>query len=891
MKTNEIREKFLEFFLKKGHKIVASDSLVPTLDPTLLFTGAGMNQFKDMLLCKGKLEFTRATSSQKCLRTGDIENVGKTASHHTFFEMLGNFSFGDYFKKEAILWAWEFLCKELKLPPERLYASVYKEDDEAFGIWDKEVGLPERKIFRFGEKENFWPSNAPSQGPNGPCGPCSEIFYDQGHGIGCRRPDCQPNCPHCERFVEVWNLVFVQFNRVGEMKLEPLEHKSIDTGMGLERIARVMQGVRTNFDIDIFMPIIHNIEEILGKRYGLDRGEGRLFRRIADHIRAVVFCISDGVLPSNEGRGYVERRLLRRAVRDAMSLAGLEEAALYKLAPTIAELMRKPYPEVAQRQDNIGRIIRNEEEKFLSTYHQGIQRLEEVVTELKRKGTDILSGEEAFRLYDTYGFPLESTVDYCESVGLKVDIHGYEKYMEDRISLSRSASGLVHAIFDVGPIAQLKTMSKATEFLGYQGGVVEGKVVGIVKDDILLPGAREGEEVQVVLDRTAFYGEAGGQIGDTGYLVGEGVELEVTDTKKAEDLIVHYVKAIKGHVTPGMKLKCQVDLERRKAISRSHTATHLLHHILRKVVGEHAEQAGSLVAPDRLRFDFHHFQALSREELNKIEDMINERIRENAPVAAEEMTIEEAKRKGAIALFGEKYGERVRMVNIGGYSKELCGGVHLHNTGEVGLFRLINEGSVSAGTRRIEALTGLLALKKVKEAEETLNKLSAVLKVPAGTVLQRVEALVEEIKKMEKGATALGGLRDLVAEGLLREAREVNGVRVITHQLESVRVDDLRRLIDYIKPFPSTVAILGTVEDGRPVIITYISKELVKSGLSASEIVREAAKIMGGGGGGKPDMAQAGGKDAGKLGEAIEHSFNLIKEKGSRSAKADLPMA
>lgn len=865
--------------------MVPSDSLVPTLDPTLLFTGAGMNQFKDMLLCKGELEFTRATSCQKCLRTADIDNVGKTSSHHTFFEMLGNFSFGDYFKKEAIQWAWEFLVEDLRLAPERMSVSIYKDDEETFGVWNKTIGLPPDKILRFTEKENFWPSNAPSLGPNGPCGPCSEIFYDQGEKVGCGRSDCQPNCPHCERFVEVWNLVFVQFNRVGEMKLEPLEHKSIDTGMGLERIARIMQGVHNNFEIDVFIPIIKNIEEILGKRYipyqeggRATPDEGRLFRRIADHMRAVIFCISDGVLPSNEGRGYVERRLLRRAVRDAMTLSGLEEAALYKLVPTITEVMQTPYPEVRQRRDNIARIIKNEEEKFLSTYHQGIQRLEEVVAGLKKTGVNILSGEEAFRLYDTYGFPLESTVDYCESVGLKVDTHGYEKYMKDRMSLSRSTSGLVPAVFDVGPIAQLKETAKATEFLGYTGGTAEAQVIGIIKDDTLLSKARKGEEVQVVLDRTSFYGEAGGQVGDTGYLIGDGVKLEVLDTKRAEDFILHHVKVLEGELTPGIRLQCQVNLERRKAISRSHTATHLLHHVLRKVLGDHAEQAGSLVAPDRLRFDFHHFQALTKEELTRVEDMVNERIRENAPVAVEELSIEEARKRGAIALFGEKYGERVRLVDIGGYSKELCGGIHLHRSGEVGLFKLVSEGSAAAGIRRIEALTGPAALQKIRETEAVLERLSTTLKVPEGAVLQRVEAMLGEIKRLEKG-TLGDQLRDFVAEGLIKEAKEVNGVKVIAQKLEALGVNDLRRVIDYIKPLPSVAVMLGTKEDGRAVLIVYMSKNLVKKGLNASEIVKDVARIIGGGGGGRADLAQAGGKDVEKLDEALEYSFKLIKEK------------
>lgn len=879
MKTNDLRERFLRFFEKKGHKIVPSDSLVPTHDPTLLFTGAGMNQFKDQLLGRGKITYTRAASSQKCLRTGDIDNVGKTASHHTFFEMLGNFSFGDYFKEEAIELAWEFLLEDLKLPADRLYASVYVDDDEAYGAWEKKVGLPGSRIFQYGEDANFWPANAPSQGPNGPCGPCAEIFYDQGEAVGCGRDDCNPNCNHCERFVEIWNLVFVQYDRKGRGVLDPLAHKGIDTGMGLERMARITQGVLNNFEIvDIFVPIINELEDILGVKCAGDNTV--LFRRIADHIRAVVFCISDGVLPSNEGRGYVERRLIRRAVRDAMQM-GHEKVSLYKLVPVIADVMERPYPEVRARRENIARIIENEEKRFLQTYYQGMRRLEEIGTSLKKEGEKVFPPEEAFRLYDTYGFPIEGTAAFCKEEGFGFDESGFEKHMEERARLSRVTSNISGTVFDSGPVAQLKESCEGTEFQGYLGGRVDAKVLAIIAGDQLAGSAEKGQSVVVVLDRTPFYGEAGGQVGDTGCLKGKDFSLDVTDTRRADDFILHDSKVTKGKVSVGDKLTCEVDLERRAAISRNHTATHILHHVLRQVVGEHAEQAGSLVAPERLRFDFNHFQALSNEELSRIEDLVNEKVTEDSPVETEEMSQDEAKKRGAVALFGEKYGEKVRLVNIGDYSLELCGGIHLRRTGEVGLFKIVGEGSVAAGIRRIEALTGPAAVTSVREREYAVGRLARMLKVQESDLTDRVEGLLEEIKKLEKEIKRLKtGDMGKATGDLLTRAREVSGVKIVTEMLEGARVDDLRRAADTLKAQATSIAIvLASAEDGAVVVITSLSKDLVQRGLHAAEIARGVAKLIGGGGGGRADMAQAGGNRVDKIDEALEYSYKLIKEK------------
>ncbi len=879
MKTNDLRERFLTFFKNKDHKVIPSDSLIPTYDATLLFTGSGMNRFKDQLLGRGKVAYTRAVSSQKCLRTGDIDNVGKTASHHTFFEMLGNFSFGDYFKEKAIEWAWEFLLEELKLPEDRLCVSVYRDDEEAYGIWEKKVGVPRAKIFRYGEDSNFWPASAPSQGPNGPCGPCSEIFYDQGEAAGCGRADCNPECKHCERFVEIWNLVFVQYNRGDGGVLEPLDHKGIDTGMGLERVARVTQGVLNNFETDIFVPIIKELEEVLGVECA-DNGDVTLFRRITDHMRAVVFSISDGVLPSNEGRGYVERRLIRRAVRDAMRM-GHEEASLYKLVPVIAEVMEKPYPEIKERRENIARIIKNEEERFLQTYRQGMRRLEEIGASLRKKGEKAFPPEEAFRLYDTYGFPIEGTAAFCAEEGFSFDESGFEKYMGERARLSRVGSNLSGDVFDTGPIARLKESYEGTEFLGYEGGKAEAGVVAVIADDELVETAGKGESVVLVLDRTPFYGESGGQVGDTGLLKGKDFSLEVTDTRKADDFVLHHSRVIKGTVSVGDKLVCEVDLKRRAGISRSHTATHILHHVLRQVVGKHAEQAGSLVASDRLRFDFNHFESLSKDEVSRIEDLVNEKIMEDSPVGAEEMSQEEAKKRGAIALFGEKYGEKVRLVSVGDYSRELCGGIHLRRTGETGLFKIVGEGSVAAGIRRIEALTGPAAIVSLREKERTVERLSGMLKVRESGLADRVEGLLGEIKGLEKEVRRAkeGGLGE-AATNLISRAREVSGVKIVTEKLEGANVDDLRRAADRLRSqAPSIAIVLASADGGSVKLITSLSKDLVQRGLHAGDIVKGAAEVVGGGGGGRADMAQAGGKDVEKIDEALDYSYKLIEEK------------
>lgn len=879
MKTNVIRRKYLSFFEKKGHSIFPGDSLVPGDDPTLLFTGAGMNQFKDMFLGKGKLDVKRATTCQKCIRTGDIDNVGRTPMHHTFFEMLGNFSFGDYFKSEAIEMAWEFMLNEMKLPEERLSVSVYLDDEESYDIWLKKIGIPKDKIYRFGEKENFWPANAPSDGPNGPCGPCSEIFYDRGKDVGCGRKECAPDCD-CERFVEIWNLVFTQFDRRDGGVLEPLPNKNVDTGMGLERMASVMQDVGTNFEIDIFKPIIQNISEITEIKYDNRTENGKLMNRIADHIRAIIFCISDGVLPGNEGRGYVERRLLRRAVRDGLKL-GKEDCFLYKLVPIIADVMNEPYPEIKQRRENIARIIKNEEERFHETLFMGNKRLDELMEGLRKCGQKTLSGREAFQLYDTFGFPFEMTKSILEDSGLTVDENGFGEEMRMQRERARSSTQMTGNIFDEGPISTIKETTKETVFLGYESCETESKIIGLIVNEQLVDSAEAGQDIHIVLDQTPFYAEAGGQVGDVGIIQTKNGRVEISNAKKSNDIIVHIGKVAEGKVRTNENVTSIIDAGRRSAIKRNHSATHMLHYILRRVVGQHAEQSGSLVAPERLRFDFHHFAGVKKDEIARIEELMNERIMENAPVVTEEMTLDKARKAGATALFGEKYGENVRVVNIGDYSRELCAGTHVSNTGEIGLFKIISESSIAAGIRRIEAVTGNEALARITQKEKTLDRLCAVLDAQENMAIQRAEEMIQQIKDLRKDVQKekKEGARKYSSD-LIANAREISGVKIVTDVLEGVDVGDLRKTVDSLKKSLSSVAIiLGTTENGRVTLIASLSNDLVMKGLHAGNIAKDIAKVVGGGGGGRADMAQAGGQLPDKINEAIDLAFKIVQEK------------
>jgi alanyl-tRNA synthetase len=881
MNGSEVRRRFLRFFEERGHRVLRSDSLVPPAeDKSLLFTGAGMNQFKNEFMGRGKPGLTRAATSQKCFRTGDVDNVGRTAWHQTFFEMLGNFSFGDYFKREAILWAWEFATQEMKLPPERLRVSVYEEDDEAYDIWHKEVGLDPKVICRYGQHDNFWPADAPKLGPNGLCGPCSEIFYDYGADVGCRKPDCGPSCS-CGRFCEFWNLVFQQFDRKDGGVLEPLPTKNIDTGMGFERMVAIMQGVRTTFDTDLFVPIIQAIERETETPYAPVRAtrEGVAFRRIADHVRAAAFCIGDGVLPGNTGRDYVLRKLIRRAVLDGGRL-GKKAPFLYRLVPVVARVMEDQYPDLAERRENIARLIRIEEERFHQTLDLGQAILQELIEKLRAAGEKKLPGGEAFRLFDTYGLPLDVTQSLLDDEGMTTDADEFESEMARQRELSRKGTKISADIFGGGPIVALKERGAATVFEGYEKDESEGAVIGIVVGQDLRDDVGEGREAMLVLDRTSYYGESGGEVGDAGLLLNSDARFEVSDSQRAEGMVLHVGKVLAGRIRLGDVLTTRPDVARRAAIRRNHTATHLMHHALREVLGRHAEQAGSLVAPDRLRFDFHHTQAVTEPELRLVEDKVNEKILANTPVGSRILPIAQAKAEGAMALFGEKYGDEVRLLDIGGYSKELCGGLHCHATGDIGLFRIVSESSVAAGIRRIEAATGLEALRLVRAKEELLDRLSESLGAPEARLVERAEQLSQQIRELRKDLQKAKQSSGRGADDYLKAAKEIGGAKLVAAKVEGATADDLRALVDQLRRLaPSHALALGSVSDERVNLIVALSKDLVARGLHAGKIAGEAAKLVGGGGGGKPDMAQAGGKDPSGLDKAIETAARLIAEK------------
>jgi len=843
MKADVIREKYLKFFEGKGHKIVSSDSLVPKDDPTLLFTGAGMNQFKEYFLGIKK-DMKRAATSQKCLRTGDVDNVGRTPSHHTFFEMLGNFSFGDYFKKDAIQWAWEFMTTELKVPEEKMWVSVYEDDAEAYDIWLNVVKLPKKKIVKMGDKDNFWPSEAKQKGPNGPCGPCSEIYVDK---------------------VEVWNLVFTQFNRFEGGKLEPLPMKNIDTGMGLERITAVMQGVHSNFETDLFVPIIKAINDEAATTGGQHSpaSAGRaahpeMAACIADHIRAATFLIGDGVLPSNEGRGYVERMLIRRAVRFGKNL-GIDDPFLYKLVPAVARIMKKQYPEIEARRETISQVLLNEEERFAQTLEEGTQILESLMKSAKSK---TISGEMVFKLYDTYGFPYGLTEEIAKEKGFKLDKPGFEKAMQGQRESSRKSSAIAGEIFATTAAHKIKKLAKDTQFTGYETLSSEAKVTQILKDEKPVDEANADDDVWVVLDKTPFYGESGGQAGDTGKIIKKDTLLEISDTKSFDKITVHICKIKKGSIKTGDRVTAEVDFQRRSDIAKNHTATHLLHKALRKVLGEHVHQAGSLVRPDRLRFDFVHFKALTQEQIEKVEELVNDSVKRDYKVVTNEMDLKEAVKNGAMALFGEKYQDRVRVVEIADYSKELCGGTHLGNTGQVGVFKIISESSISAGVRRIEAVTGRF-VKDVLEKENLLKE-------------EKAKKELEDKIKIDADKNRRKALLETV-DGIIKNSKLIKGIKVIVYEIQGAGIDDLRSVCDSIKSKESSAAILlASKTEDKVSLVLALSKDLVNKGFDAVKIIKDVSKIVGGSGGGRPDMAQAGGKDPSKIKEMFKKFQELI---------------
>ncbi len=859
MTTDELREKFLLFFESQGCVRRPSDVLVPVWDPSVLFTPAGMNQFKDHFLGKCKLDFTRATSCQKCLRTGDIDNVGRTAYHHTFFEMLGNFSFGDYFKREAILWAWEFLTskKWLGLPESRLSVSVYLDDDEAAEIWSGVVGLPSDRIERMGEDDNFWPAGAPSHGPDGVCGPCSEIFFHPANG----KP------------VEIWNLVFTQFNRVGPPpdNLRPLPSKNIDTGMGLERTASVLQGVDSNFHIDILRPIVLAAAEVCGRTYDPADDDGRRLRRITDHVRACTFAIHENVYPGPNKEKYVIKRLLRRAVLDGRQL-GLREPFLHRLVPAVVEMMKVPYPELAETASRVAQVIEKEESNFFGTIDAGLERIERLFESMRASGRMMVLGEDAASLFTTHGFPPELLETLAAEENLTFDWEGYRRAMGEHGEVS--GAGRKVELFRSSPLDALKKALHGSEFLGYETTEASAKIIGVIAQDKLCDQVHEsGHEkpIVAVLDRTPFYGESGGQVGDTGWIEGDGFRFRVIDTRKEGGFTLHVGHLQTGIMRQGQNAQAKVDAQRRQGIRRAHSATHVLHYALQKFVGGHAQQQGSKVDDDWLRFDFSNQQALSPDMISAIETEVNQRVLNAETITWQTLPIAEARRAGAMMLFGEKYPDLVRMVTMGDFSRELCGGTHLDNTGQIGQFRIVGQESVAAGTRRITALTGMGALARAREHDEILADIAASLKVPVGEAPERVAALAKEVRELKKQLES-GSARASVSAGeLLAEARDTAGARLVVAEVAGGTADQMRSLIDQLRQKGGSIAaLLASRGEGKVVLVAGISRDLEARGLNAGTWVGAVAQRVGGKGGGRPDMAQAGGKDVEALPQALE---------------------
>jgi alanyl-tRNA synthetase len=838
-----------------------------------------MNQFKKEFMGIVK-DARRVTTCQKCLRTLDLEKVGKTPRHHSFFEMLGNFSFGDYFKKETIVWAWEFLTQDLGLDPERLWVSIYRDDEEAYCIWTSEVRLPEDKISRLDEKENFWPANAPRDGPNGPCGPCSEIFFDRGNDKGCGRPGCGPGCD-CDRFVEIWNLVFTQFNRKDGGILEPLPNRNIDTGMGLERMVAVLQGVNTNFEIDIFKPIVKAIKDMATE----SADKQSTVYAISDHIRAVTFAIADGAIPSNEERGYVIRRLIRKAAWYGHSL-GLDEPFLYRIVPIVVKVMSQTYPEIAVRRENISQIVLHEEEKFSKTLDDGTHLITRVMGDLTEKKIRRIPADVVFKLYDTYGFPVDLVESMASASGFDVDREGYEKLLNEQRRRSRATSTMTGEIFK-GGISQAAESLGVTNFVGYDSLDCNGKVIGIFVEERAANEVHEGQDICIVLDTTVFYGESGGQVGDTGTLEAAGVKVEVSDAKRSGDVILHFGRITKGTVRSGDALIARIDRERRMNIARHHTATHLLQSALRQVLGAHVMQSGSMVDDERLRFDFSHFQGVSRNEIERVEDIVNEQIRVNSRVGVSIMPFEDAKKSGVIALFGEKYGALVRMVSVGSFSRELCGGTHLSSTGEIGLFRIMKESSIAAGIRRIEAAAGEAAYELMKMEREKIDDVARTLKTSPEKVVSACEELAQDHKELTHQVEILRAkMAEFLAVDIAKRSVSTGAIPLVTYKVDDADIDFLRVIVDRTRTkIAEAVLVLGSSVDQRVYLIVSVSDKLVKQGMDAGKIARQVASIVGGSGGGKPQLAQAGGKFPGKLDEALAAVPGIVANLTDTSTK------
>ena len=872
MTGNEIRAQFLHYFGKHDHRIVRSSSLVPQDDPTLLFINAGMVQFKRVFLGEDKRDYVRATTSQKCVRAGgkhnDLENVGYTARHHTFFEMLGNFSFGDYFKEGAIDFAWDLLTNGYGLPEDKLYGSIYLDDDEAYELWRKNIGLPDERIVRFGEADNFW-----SMGDTGPCGPCSEILIDRGEQYGCGKPECAVGC-ECDRYLEIWNLVFMQFNRDASGKMTPLPKPSIDTGMGLERIVSIIQNVATNFDTDLIRPIIGETERLAERKFGESSSTDVAMKVIADHSRAAAFLIGDGILPANEGRGYVLRRILRRAIRYGRNI-GLKRPFLHKTAGVVFDIMKPAYPELSEAAAFITNIIENEEIRFLETLDTGMRLLNDTLSEIKASGETQVPGDVIFKLYDTYGFPVDIVRDVVRDENMSLDMAGFDHFMDEQRARSRS----VATFATLGEAyKKLSTQGFKPQFRGYEALTAESRVMLLVQGGTDIPEATAGQEIDLVSAETPFYAEAGGQVGDSGKITAKNFEMVVIDTiKDPTGIVIHRGKVISGKIKQGQKITLRVNGVKRAATALNHTATHILHAVLREVLGEHVKQAGSLVAPDRLRFDFTHFSQVDRATLTEIETLVNRRIRENVPTHTEEMEAEAAFKSGATALFEEKYGDRVRVVALSDFSKELCGGTHTTKTGDIGLFKIVSESSIASGVRRIEALTGEGALQYVQ-------KTSILLEDTAHLVKERPEALPSKLQKMLGEHKALEKKIDRLKAQIASDSADIGGEAVESINdtnvlIQQVAVDNpaaLRDLADRLKDkIKSGIVVMGSVNGPKAFLIVGVTKDLTDR-FHAGDIIRQIAPIVGGGGGGRPDLAQAGGTEPAKLDQALKEAHNII---------------
>ena len=869
---NELREMFLSYFESKGHLRLPSFSLVPQNDKSILLINAGMTPMKPWFKGEEEPPCRRVCTCQKCIRTGDIDNVGKTARHGTYFEMLGNFSFGDYFKHEAIAWSWEFLTKVVGLEEDRLYPSVYEGDDEAFDIWNKEIGIPKEKIFRFGKADNFWEHGS------GPCGPCSEVYYDRGEEYGCGKPDCTVGCD-CDRYIEIWNNVFTQFDNDGHNNYTELKQKNIDTGMGLERLAVVCQNVNSLFDVDTVMNITNKVSELTGAFYGQSQKRDVSLRVITDHIRAATFMICDGILPSNEGRGYVLRRLLRRAARHG-KLLGVNEPFLYQIVDTVVHENECQYGDLREKQTYITKVIRTEEESFARTIDGGMRIFGEMLAEHQAKGETVFSGADAFKLYDTFGFPVDLTAEMAADEGLTVDEDAFRQLMQEQKERAREAR---KALGDLGWAGvEFGKEVPSTEFVGYDHDTCEATVVALMCEDELCGQIEAGSDGIVVLDKTPFYAEMGGQVADHGVITAKGFTFTVTDVQKNKGgKFMHYGHVAEGVVQVGDTVEASIDTQRRKAICRAHSTTHLLDAALKKVLGDHVHQAGSLVEPDRLRFDFTHFEAITPEQLSQVEWMVNDAILEGYPVVTEVLPIEEAKKKGAVAMFGEKYGETVRVVEMGDFSMEFCGGTHLDNTAKAGPFRIKSESSVASGVRRMEATTGRLSLESMEKSHGVLSKAAQFFKAAPSELLERLEQQAGEMKQLRQALEKFKSEASLgEAKQFLAAAKTVKGLHVLTATREGLDANALRKMGDFLRDKdPSVVGVLASISGEKITFLAVCGKEAVEKGVKAGDLVKLVSGICGGKGGGKPDSAMGGGSDLLKVDDALAAVDDFVSEK------------